>query len=731
MKLKNTLVAGAKGQRKLTVEEIRKIYAVVSADVQQVKPDAKDWAKKIASRLSLTATSWGQKKGVKELGLFPLSGHEEVKPPKHSGRSGFSRPALRLLRQLILSGKSPHDFCPEQVAELGGNTDEKKGLVPRDLKFLNDMGDSWDDIRVPAQKLDALAARHTENGKLDVDKAVPDLLAGINDPVVRHRLHVFADRLRYLRAEYGEPQEVVLEFIRQDFMGPKRKAELLQFQREREKARKEAREKATEAGAEEKSAALKYELCKAQGCICLYCGQPFAAAKLDEYEIEHIVPRSQSGPDAMVNYVLAHRQCNEAKGELTPFQWKHGKEGWDGYKKLVDSCGTALRNKKVQLLLREDAPKLVQRYTALAETAWVSKLAQTIASLFFGWENGNDKQGRKRVTVISGGLTGRIRRKYRLNSILNPCPDGEDPFLWEEKCEKNRDDDRHHALDAMVISFLPTWARDPNKEGFFRFPEGVHQEYFARAIESVHPRNIALEKPAFEETFYGLRNINEHKFIVGRESLAALAIKVVNNRETLKARKDIETHRIIDGQIRRDVEDFWKENASATLEAWKAWCHSYRLGGRGARVENVLVTKSKADSIEEYKDVAKHDGAEHRGQFKRGAKHRGYFIYERPAPTKNDAQRTQIEVRPVFVFEGKQSVNAGLREHSDWRIHGFFEAGCQVHMDKDWQFQGKCYPAGEYILRSVWANRNAKLKHPHYGEIGPVGLRILLDAGFK
>jgi CRISPR-associated endonuclease Csn1 len=121
--------------------------------------------------------------------------------------------------------------------------------------------------------------------------------------------------------------------------------------------------------------------------MCLYCGQSFAATKLDEYEIEHIVPRSQNGPDAMVNFVLAHHECNAAKGEQTPFQWWHNNTGqiapsidWDGYTKLVHSRATPLRNKKVQLLLREDAPELVQRYTALAETAWISKLAQTIAS---------------------------------------------------------------------------------------------------------------------------------------------------------------------------------------------------------------------------------------------------------------------------------------------------------------------------------------------------------------
>jgi len=87
---------------------------------------------------------------------------------------------------------------------------------------------------------------------------------------------------------------------------------------------------------------------------------------------------------------------------------------------------SSLRHKKAQLLVSPDAEKLVEKYTALAETAWISKLAQAILDLNFGWQNGNDLQGHKRVVVVSGGLTGRIRRKYRLNHILNPNAESEE-----------------------------------------------------------------------------------------------------------------------------------------------------------------------------------------------------------------------------------------------------------------------------------------------------------------
>lgn len=674
------------------MDEVRKIFKTLSADARKVEPDAEDFSKKVADCFALTKGKWFRKKGIKELSLRPLPGHEEIKAPKDSGRSGFSRPALRLLRKLVLSGKDPRVFHAEELTKLAGNTNRLKGLVPHDLKFLLDMGGSWADIHIPAQKLEALAARHTEGGELDAAAAVADLVGSVKDPVVRHRLGVFAGRLRELRERFGMPDEVVLEFVRTDFMGPKRKAELLQFQRDREKARKEAREKAEEAGARERSAALKYELCKAEGFLCLYCGQPFAATKLDEYEIEHIVPRSQGGPDAMVNLVLAHLECNAAKDELTPFQWKHGKEGWDGYKRLVESHASTLRNKKVQLLLREDAPELVDRYTALAETAWISKLAQTIVSLCFGWSNGNDAEGRKRVTVVSGGLTARVRRKYRLNSVLNPCPKGEDPLLWEEKCEKNRSDDRHHALDAMVISFIPGWMRDAHKEHFFRFPGPLHKNakpFFAREIGEVMPSAIAYESAALAETIYGARSADSGLVIVQRVALHDLAMKPVApgkaKFDTAYLRKQIQAVR--DAGIAASLAEFLETGPDEA--AWGQFCEGLALrcrdGSSGPRVVRVNVNAGEPD---EYLEMSK-DGT---GAWRKGVgSHKGQIIFW----DKSGA----LSVRPVFahgsVWRERRAVE-GLGGKA--KFYGFFQSHCAVRT-------AHAVPAGAY---SIVVNNEAK-----------------------
>ena len=711
MKLKNLRIQRPGGVGWLSSGEIRAIVE---------EPKRKDW--------KITKTAW--KKHCIGIGAIPLPGHEEIESPRFSGRSRFCRPALEVLKRLILSGQKPSEFLRDEIQRLNGNKDPLKGLVEADLKFIRDMAaknDTWEGFYIPNQQLDALTELSSNS-----EEAVTRLIGQQNDPIVRHRLSVFYKRLIELEeVTKSRPNEVVLEFVREDFMGKKAKLEYNSFIKRRAEERIKARDEAAQVGATEKSAGLKLELLRAQDGCCLYTNDGLIPSKLDEYQIDHIIPRSKGGPDAVVNYVLTTQKANEAKADRSPYDWFHQEmpDKWDAYVNRVRARATHLRNKKVQLLIAVNASELAEKYTALAETAWIAKLAQAIVGLHFGWRNGVDKNGNKRVTVISGGLTGRIRRKYALNQVLNPNAKTE-----EEAEKKNRDDDRHHALDAMVISFIPSWVRDVMKERFFRFPEVIHKNpkgFFEKEIQSVKPRYIALQKPAFEETIYGQRTIDGHKFIVGRESLASLAIKKSQNSESIKKVSDIEFYRIVDTKIQMDVKGFWESNPTATLASWKKWCADYRLGTNGPLVNFILVKKSKEDAVDEYKNVSKSGVLSERGQYKRGAKHRGYYIFERPAPTRKDPTKMQIEVYPVFVFQSKKAVEGNLLKQTAIKMHGYFESGCQVRTQREWEFQGKMYPADEFILGSVWANRNAKLWHPIHQEVGPVGLRILLDAGFE
>ena len=246
---------------------------------------------------------------------------------------------------------------------------------------------------------------------------------------------------------------------------------------------------------------------------------------------------------------------------------------------------------------------------------------------------------------------------------------------------------------------------------------------FAKEISDVVPKNLALEKAAFEDTFYGHRTLQGERFAVGREDFSELAVRLVGGKRVLKKRADIETHRIVDARIRSDVEAFLDADPVLRLEAWDAWCGSYRRAGNGPRVAKVMVTKSKADSLEEYKDVSK-DGT---GQLRRGAKHRGYFVHEQPAPTLKYPDRKQVEARPVYVHESKQAVAAGITG----RICGYLESGCLVGLNKAVAHRKTPLAAGQYLLNTIRSDGFVVLTSATGQVSQPIGIAKLLAAGFR
>lgn len=868
LNLKNLLVADAdKGQRKLTVEEVRDIFAFAHRRLETLQlltsegEPVKNWPVKVANCFAVKESDWpkiaaeseflkrlrnqtvqdggnvrplteaeaellllavvrakqdrsielpdhlvsllklakrewaGVKKQADAIALRPMPGSEEVKPPRTTGRSAFSRVALRILKELILSGDAPLAFYerlvrrePELLRRLGPSPDKplaifdnstaadpsqrkqedtengKHGLLVSELNFLRQMRKddgtpaSWENIFIPAQILEALEQRHKEGDRLNADAAIAELLGTVHDPVVRHRLAVFNERLKKLESGdtkeglpgFGKPEAIVLEFVREDFMGEEAKRRLQAFQKERERERGEARQVTAEIGATTGLSALKYELWKAQGGECLYGKEVYdergeskarcvyrntalPLSRLEEYVIDHIVPRARGGPDAMINYVLTTRETNDEKGDRTPFEWLHGTPHWDAYVQRVKARATSLGAKKVRLLTREDAPELVERYTAMAETAWISKLAQTIVDLRFGWEGGVDKTGPepiKRVRVVTGGLTARIRRKYGLDKLLY----GEDtpPDVLARKV-KNREDERHHALDAMVMTFIPQWARDPNKEGFFRFPREFRddkgredyrriREFFAAHIAKVIPRHLAYEPAELADTIYGKRHEAGREAIVQRVALQDLAYRTEQQRRVFDleyAAKQVAAVR--DKPLRRVLESFLATKPNQA--AWDEFCEKLAVGKcpelPGRKV--LKVTVNRDEDPEEFADLSK-DGT---GAFRtRKGEHQGQFVYVDAAG--------KPHVRPVRVFESLARVKAEVAQKAaGGRVVGFFQSMCLVELDRPVTHGRTVLPPGTYRLNTIKQDGRAQLTSPSGQKSPEINLRKLLAAGFR
>jgi 5-methylcytosine-specific restriction endonuclease McrA len=55
---------------------------------------------------------------------------------------------------------------------------------------------------------------------------------------------------------------------------------------------------------------------RARGTHCYYCGAPFHETGPRQRTVDHRLPRSQAGPNRLVNLVFACWACNQRKADL-------------------------------------------------------------------------------------------------------------------------------------------------------------------------------------------------------------------------------------------------------------------------------------------------------------------------------------------------------------------------------------------------------------------------------
>ena len=169
---------------------------------------------------------------------------------------------------------------------------------------------------------------------------------------------------------------------------------------------------------------------------CPYSGVQISAAMLlsDEVEIEHILPFSQTLDDSLNNKTVSMRHANRYKGNQTPWDafGKTKVQGFD-YLGILQRAELMPRQKRARFAedgmerwLKDDKGFLAR---ALNDTKYLSKVAREYMSLICPQD----------TRVIPGQMTAMLRGKFGLNDVLGI------------NGEKNRNDHRHHAVDACVI----------------------------------------------------------------------------------------------------------------------------------------------------------------------------------------------------------------------------------------------------------------------------------------
>lgn len=261
----------------------------------------------------------------------------------------------------------------------------------------------------------------------------------IPNPTVHIGLNQLRLLVNALIKRYGPPHQIVVELTREFGASGEKRREITSRQKENQERNaaydEELRTLGVRANRENRQKLqLWEELGKddAMDRFCIYSGKHLGKTMLfsDEVEIDHILPFSQSLHDGIGNKILCTRQSNRDKGNRTPFEaWGHT-ERWEGIEARAERLPAHKRKLFREAALQEflgDGDFLARH---LIDTAYLGRAAKQYLSYVCP---------QNEVWVSSGKLTGMIRGKFDLSRLLS------------EDASKNRNDHRHHALDAAVI----------------------------------------------------------------------------------------------------------------------------------------------------------------------------------------------------------------------------------------------------------------------------------------
>lgn len=301
----------------------------------------------------------------------------------------------------------------------------------------------------------------------------------------------------------------------------------------------------------EKEDVKRYELWTEQKGQCMYTGKMISIAQLfsNEIDIEHTIPRSILPDNTMANQTVAFAKYNrDIKEARTPFycenfskdtsngtsisprldNWRNLK---DYYKMQYETRKCAkgaedenTKNKRIQdkhyyrlhfnywndKLNRFEAEEIKDSWARrqLVDTQMVSKYAREYLKLYF-----------KKVAVQKGSVTADFRKI----------------FGFQEQDEiKSRNKHTHHAIDAAVLTMIPTNSN---------YREEVLKEYYA-AVENKDKRKIDELRAKLIPPYFNvqslIRNIESTTLIVNyqKDKILQQTGKAVRKRGVIQYVKD-------------------------------------------------------------------------------------------------------------------------------------------------------------------------------------------------
>lgn len=351
----------------------------------------------------------------------------------------------------------------------------------------------------------------------ECDKLPLPEVSTLANPIVRKALFELRRVINAIIREYGKPSKIVVELARETKGTQRERNDTCSKIRRNEKANEQARQWLKDFGIPQPSRddIIKYKLWQECGNFCPYTGKPISPEQLfitGEFQIEHILPHSRSLDDSYMNKTLCYVPVNKEKGDSTPYEaFSADPERWG---RILGNIKRLPRNKQRKFMQKEiNINEFIERQ--LNDTRYISREVKKYVQILG-----------VPVRCTRGQLTAELRHVWGLNTILGKKDD----------IIKQRDDHRHHAIDAVTIaltnaSHLQQLARKYNfKRDRKQFPQ-PWPNFRGSVISAVEPIRVShrvLRKVSgalHKETNYGLTD--EQGQYVYRKNLTDLTLAMV------------------------------------------------------------------------------------------------------------------------------------------------------------------------------------------------------------
>lgn len=715
MHLKNFRFTDVYGERRgFTREEFREIYKRCFNIIER----------KIENGIvSLKLTKGERDKEIKAVLISNDPNSKEILDPNFndevkfntSGRSSFCRPALKIINEILEKTINPSEL---DISSHIQNHDETKahiGITKSEIESLvSRLGESWEKISIQDN-------RYEIDFEDDKYQEIALKIGSVNNPLVRNRLQIFINLVEALSKKHGTPDKIIFEFIRGDggyIDGSKVVKNYDKAIKDNEKKNDKAAKDLLEHGLElNKKNIDKYKLWERQGRICPYTGEALIPEKFREYQIDHIVPYADViTSDALFNKVLCLGSANQEKGKRTPYEWisNKGVNEWINFQARIRNMKDLPKRTK-ELLINTKPLELFEKYTGLAETAHIARLAQNITAKLFDWGL-QTRDDERKIFVNNGAITAKLRAKYKLERLLVNLSEEEWQSLSPELKKKNRDNKLHHALDAYCISCsqsikekIDSSINDTDTKRFSCEALEKSKENFEKRFKEISAFNKTRDISALlpKETIYRLETIeraNKKGVLVKfncltyhKDFYAYLSEKITKD----EINKRLEN--LWDLAIKKDLKDKL-EKMDFSKEAWLNILKDYRHPHRKTLVKKIQIIDKETEAetylddnrlcLEEFKDFSPNNSLT-KGQFKHTKSHKGQVIYF--------DEKGKARVYPLYAHKNTKLALDELKAKG-YKLYEngcVFETGDSILVESDFKVGAKEYPAGVYLLNSI------------------------------